>query len=168
VGRQEIKEMAKSFLLRGREVASEPYHYTQCGLDDVYLLNGFIRRETPYGSGVAVEKADELHEAIGRSLCLDKARLNGKEFRFLRKLMDLTQAELSQLFGCDVQAVARWEKGRAALHGAADRLIRVLYLASRDMDVSASDLLKSVAELDESEDDRQVFEETADGWKSAA
>lgn len=160
--------MAHQFVLNGRDVEHEPLHYTQCGLDDVYLLNGFLRRQTPYGEGVAVEKAEELHEAIAHSLCVDRPFLNGKEFKFLRKQMNLTQAELAQQFGSDVQAVARWEKGRARIQGAADRLIRVVYLASRDMDVTASELLEAVAQLDESADERQVFEETPEGWKTAA
>lgn len=160
--------MPKGYVLTGREMASEPYHYTQCGLDDIYLLNGVTRHKTPHGEGVSVEKADELQEAIALSLCMDKAFLTGKEFRFLRKLMDLSQAELATLYGCNVQAVARWEKGQTAINGAADRLIRVLYAASRKLNISATDLIEQVAGLDVSQCDRQMFEETDDGWKAAA
>ena len=95
--------MTQTYALRGREKASQPYHYVQCGLDDVSIVNGYARHQTPYGNGITVENAEELHEAIGRHLCLNKAFLNGKEFRFLRKLLDLTQAELAVALGCDVQ-----------------------------------------------------------------
>ena len=91
-------------------MAKEPYHYTQCGLDDIYLLNGYQRHETPYGHGVTIEKAEQLQHAIAENLCDNKAFLTGKEFRFLRKLMNLTQAEVAGYFACSVQAVARWER----------------------------------------------------------
>ena len=42
------------------------YHYTGCGLDNIYLANGFERKVTPYGEGVSIADADGLHEAIGR------------------------------------------------------------------------------------------------------
>jgi DNA-binding transcriptional regulator YiaG len=160
--------MAKGYVLSGRELLAEPYHYTQCGLDDIYLLNGVIRRVTPYGEGAAVENADELHEAIALSLCTGKAFLTGKEFRFLRKLMELSQAELARLFGCNVQAVARWEKGLTSIPGAADRLMRVFYAATIKLEMSATDLIEQVSELDDTPAERQVFEETDHGWKAAA
>lgn len=155
------------YALRGRKMAPEPYHYTQCGLDDVYLLNGYKRHKTPYGEGVAIENVQDLHEAIARHLCLNKAFLNGKEFRFLRKLMDLTQAEVAVYLGCDVQSVARWEKGQTEINGAADKLLRVLYAGSRHFNIEAADLVKKLAELDTRMSDRQLFEETEEGWKAA-
>jgi hypothetical protein len=31
------------------------YHYQECGLDNVYLANGYREVETPYGPAVSVE-----------------------------------------------------------------------------------------------------------------
>ncbi len=160
--------MTQAFALSGRKRARQPYHYTQCGLDDVYLLNGYKRHETPYGDGVSVEKAEELQHAIAKHLCLSKAFLTGKEFRFLRKLMNLTQAEVAIYFGCSVQAVARWEKGQTEINGAADRLLRLLYAGSQTTQVSPEEIIRRIAELDAKQSNRQVFEETEDGWKAAA
>jgi len=67
---------------------NKPYHYTQCGLDDVYLMNGYHEQDTPYGKGVSIDNADDLHKAIAMQLCLKKAELHPKEFRYLRKMMD--------------------------------------------------------------------------------
>ena len=72
----------------------EKYHYAGCGLDDIYLINGFTRVATNYGDGVTVNDVDGLHKAIGRNLAINKKELSGKELRFLRKEIDLTQAEL--------------------------------------------------------------------------
>jgi putative transcriptional regulator len=160
--------MTQAYAIRGREKASQPYHYVQCGLDDVYILNGYALHKTPYGHGITVENAEGLHEAIGRHLCFNKAFLNGKEFRFLRKLLDLTQAELAVALGCDVQSVARWEKGKTDINGAADRLMRVLYLASRLGKIDAAELIRDISTLDAKITDRQVFEDTPEGWKAAA
>lgn len=160
--------MTQAYAIGGRRFASKPYHYTECGLDDVYLLNGVKRHKTPYGSGVAIEKAMELHEAIGTHMCLHKASLNGKEFRFLRKLMDLTQSEVASYLGCDVQSVARWEKGKTDVNPAAEKLLRILYLGSRKHKIDAAELIKLLSGLDEKITERQVFEETSKGWRAAA
>ncbi len=162
--------MKRAYAVRGKKIAGEPYHYTQCGLEDVYLLNGYKRHKTPYGSGVAIENVEELHKVIAEHLCVNKAFLSGREFRFLRKLMDLTQSEVAMFLGCDVQSVARWEKGKAEASGAADKVMRILYLGSMGSERSGTDaaeLIKKLASLDARMTDRQVFEETARGWKAA-
>ena len=159
--------MTQAYAVTGKKMASKPYHYTQCGLDDVYLLNGYRRTKTPYGSGVRIEHVEELQETIAEWLCRTKALLNGKEFRFLRKLMDCTQADLSVWLGCDVQTVARWEKG-ADINGSADKLIRILYFGSRSIQIDAAELIKTVAALDTKVVERQVFQEDNGAWKAAA
>jgi DNA-binding transcriptional regulator YiaG len=109
------------------ECDKEPYHYTECGLDDVYLLSGYEIEDTEYGQTVSVKDADALHVAIGVYLATQTKVLSGKELRFLRKQMDLTQAELGQSIGVSDQSVARWEKEQCEI-GPADALIRLLYL----------------------------------------
>ncbi len=157
------------YAIKGRRKAAKPYHYTECGLDDVYLLNGYKRHQTPYGDGVTVDNADGLYKAIAEYICFNKATLNGKEIRFLRKLLDLTQAELAVWLACDQQTVARWEKGRTTIPGPADRLMRTLYLAHCG-GVDVPELIKTVAALDTKIDERQVFEfaPTEQEWKAAA
>ena len=44
---------------------SEPCHYKMCGLDNIYLRNGYNLEQTDYGEAVSVRDADELHSAIG-------------------------------------------------------------------------------------------------------
>ena len=50
----------------------KPYRYTACGLDDVYLVNGYEIHRTPEGEGVSVNDVDGLHLAIGVSLAEGK------------------------------------------------------------------------------------------------
>src|SRR5580692_3015243 len=66
----------------------KPLPYRECGLDDVYLLGGYERVETPHGAGIVVKDLDDLHKAITLYLVSEKKVLSGKELRFLRKQLD--------------------------------------------------------------------------------
>jgi putative transcriptional regulator len=153
--------------LKGKDL-KEPLHYPDCGLDDVYLLNGYECENTPYGKGVTVQDVDGLRAAIARDLVARKKVLNGKEVRFLRKQMDLTQSELGRLVGLDAQSVARWEKGqRAFKKGPAELLLRVIYTSKEEGKIDPLALLRTLDELDAPIRERQVFKETNEGWRAA-
>ena len=94
--------------------------------------------------------------------------MSGKEIRFLRQQMDLTQSELARLIGCDAQQIARYEKGQNRMPGPADRVLRMLYREHLNDTCSTRAILEALDELDGRMDERQIFTETADGWKSAA
>ena len=106
----------------------ERYHYLECGLDDVYLVNGFERFETARGTSIAIKEIDKLHKAIGKNLCRHKKELNGKEFRFLRREMLMPQAVLANLFGVKEQTVHRWETGKSPVPRAVESLVRLMYM----------------------------------------
>lgn len=103
------------------------YHYTESGLRNIWLANGFNRTQTPYGTAVAIEDVDGLHQAIGNMLVTKSGRLTGTEFRFLRKEQDLSQRSLADLIGCTSQQILRWETGKTRLPKWADRIGRVIY-----------------------------------------
>jgi transcriptional regulator with XRE-family HTH domain len=112
---------------------------------------------------IMVRNLDGLHAAIGRSLVRRKKLLSGKEIR-----LDLTQSKLARLVGCDAQQIARYEKGQNRMPGAVDRLLRMLYREHLDDAIFVQDFLEAFDQLDSRMDDKQVFEETPDGWKTAA
>ncbi len=62
----------------------EPFFYTDCGLDNVILQNGYEEIDTPYGKSVSITDVRGLHECIGLHLVTKPAALTGREFRFLR------------------------------------------------------------------------------------
>ena len=37
-----------------RTVEANEYHYVECGLPNVWLRNGFEKKQTPYGEGVSI------------------------------------------------------------------------------------------------------------------
>jgi putative transcriptional regulator len=151
------------------EMATHRYHYEECGLDNVFLENGFRRVSTPRGEGVKIQDVEGLHKVIGLTLIDEKKDLTGAEFRFLRHEMGMTQQSLADLIGVDVQRVARWEKGRnRKIDGAAQSVIRLLFreFAGEDGEIAAS--LRRIAELDEylCVNDL-VLEDTGEGWQPA-
>ena len=103
------------------------YHYVESGLDNVWLSNGFVVKETAYGDAVAIEDVEGLHAAIGSMLANQTTRLSGLEFRFLRKELGLSQESLADILDKSNQAVALWEKNDK-VPVMADRLIRGIYL----------------------------------------
>jgi putative transcriptional regulator len=127
----------------------EKYHYTESGLDNVYLVNGFERVETPYGKGLSIHDVEGLHRTIGLQLAGQSAQLTGREIRFLRHELDLSQKLLSGLLGVDEQSVARWEKGTNKIPTPAQRLPGAYYkskICETDPDLAAT--LERLSQLD--------------------
>ena len=153
---------------RGGEKIKEPVQYLGCGLDNIWLASGYHTETIDGEETITVRDLDGLLRAIGQTLVKRKKLLTGKEVRFLRQQMDLTQSELARLVGCDAQQIARYEKGQNKMPGPADRLLRMLYREHLNDHCSTRDILEALDELDSRMDDRQVFTETEDGWKSAA
>jgi len=103
------------------------YHYTMCGLDYVYLENGFQRHETDYGEGVSIDRSDDLDRAIARLVVTATTRLRGQEVRFFRALLHWSQTELANELGVKRITVTRWEAAPATpIPGPADRLLRLV------------------------------------------
>jgi DNA-binding transcriptional regulator YiaG len=172
MGRQ--MSTATKFLIRQKEICGEPYHYTLCGLDDIFLLNGFKIHETPHGRGVAIENADELHKAIGEHLVKNRKALSPKDMRFLRKNMRFTQVELGRCLGVTSQTIARYEKGTTEITGPADRLMRFVYAWHLMDDQEREEVFRELSKLaseadefDETQDEPVYFRANAEHWNEA-
>ena len=149
----------------------ELHQYKECGLDNIYLVGGVTRRKTPRGEVVHIEDVKGLHAAIGRMLVQEKKRLNGRELRFLRHEINLTQENLAALLGTDAQNVARWEKGKVKVPGPGDRLIRLLYREHASGNKAILEPLQELAGLDELLKDEElspvIFNDGEHGWEIA-
>ena len=143
------------------------YHYTESGLDNIYLENGFTKVITPYGEGVSILDTEGLHKAIGRWLVALPKPLNGAELRFLRLEMETTQRHLAALLGTTEQSLRLWEKNRTkAITGSADRLLRALYKDCIGDDPAIRRMLKRLAELDQIQGAAVAFKKNDNGrWK---
>ena len=150
---------------------SSRYHYRECGLDNIYLVNGFDPVETPRGTGAMIKDREGLHRAIANLIVREKKDMTGGEFRFLRHELNMTQQLVANLLQMDVQSVARWEKGKSDVPGPAQGLMRLLYEEKANGNTEISEPLRRLAELDEilqDEDEIVEFEEdTNEGWRLA-
>lgn len=151
-------------------MANEHYHYTESGLDNIYLMNGFRFIDTPRGKAVSFHDADGLHKAIGLALVHSKKDLSGKEVRFLRQEMLMSQYTLGQLLGLSERAMSRWESGKTVnVPKPSESLLRLLYqehVSDRSGKIVA--ILKRIAELEEEINEGPIlFKDTAKGWSAA-
>jgi DNA-binding transcriptional regulator YiaG len=138
------------------------YHYTEVGLQNVWLANGYNERTTAYGKSVSIEDADGLHLAIGQEIAR-KSYLTGCEFRFLRKELDLSQHRVADLLGTSEQTVALCEK-RGKIPKMADRMLRAIYLKTIGGNVRFKELIERDANLDRKSDEKMIFQDTKSGW----
>jgi len=162
----------KHFFTKGEAPESEPLHYPQCGLDNVFLLNGFDRETVDGEEHITIHGLDGLWKAIGLHIILRQKTLAPQEARFLRRQMDLTQAELARMLRVADQTVARWEKGDTALNGTADFALRTAFLLSPTSQPEGKkildELLQHIQELTDTDEDpsaRAVFARKGRQWK---
>lgn len=141
------------------------YHYTECGLDNVWLENGYHEKRTPYGKAVSVEDADGLHKVIAMSIANKKGKLTGKELRFMRNLLELSQANFAKAVGQTEQSVSLWERtGKVPL--AADLVVRMLVSEKLNGNAKISEVLKRINDVDRLVNQRIVAKEQRHQWKS--
>ena len=154
-------------------VDEHPLHYTACGLDNVYLLNGFKREIVDGEEYVSIEDLDGLWKAIGLHLVTTRKVLAPKEIRFLRQHMKMTQAELGARLRVSDQTVARWEKDQCELPGPADMMLRVLFLGSSVAQPEGNGLLREIIKLLDGLQERDesgkvdVFERDDKQWQDS-
>ena len=143
------------------------YHYKQCGLDSVYLLNGFTEHKTEYGNAISFKNVKELHKAISLVIIRQEGKLSGKEFRFLRKELELTQEQLAKYLGFTVLEINRWENEKNKLNPACDRLIRLLYIEHSLGNPHILQLMQDLQDMQENKANIK-FQLKKEGWAKAA
>ena len=102
------------------------YHYTECGLDNVYI-DGIDLVEDDAGEKVfSVPFIGGLHKAIALGIVNHDRGMSAKELRFLRTEMGITQAELASRIHREPLAVGRWERGEVPIDSLAEAIIRLM------------------------------------------
>lgn len=113
----------------------DAYRYTECGLDNVFI-EGLPPCMDDQGDEVySISNPVGLHRAIATGIVQHAKGMSGKELRFLRTEMGMTQAELGKLVHRDYQTIARWEKGTHELEPMAEMIIRKHAIESLDLKV---------------------------------
>jgi len=107
-------------------IGATPYHYTECGLDNVLVHGIDPVTDDEDDEVVTILNINGLHRAIAYTILGRKGLMTGKELRFLRTEMGLTQSELAQRVHKDHQTIGRWERGESRIDENAETLIRLL------------------------------------------
>ena len=151
---------------------TEGYRYTACGLDYVYLQNGYtVHEDRNYGRGISIKDARGLHSAIARFVVSAPAPLRGQEVRFLRSQLKLSQEGLARVLQQSRGSVARWEGApNEEIPGVADSALRLFYALEADGHELAKKIVVLLKEIDDLEHKMHVLEfvDTDEGWKKAA
>jgi DNA-binding transcriptional regulator YiaG len=128
-------------------------------LDNVWLVGGGVEIvDTPSGRNLKIKDIEGLHRTIGQILVESKKNLLGREIRFLRQEMTLSQANLAKLLEVTEQTVHRWETGKADIPKAAETIIRFLYLQQFDKNckINVRECLERLADLDDAIDGQDM------------
>ena len=144
------------------------YHYTDGGLRNVWLRNGYEMFDTPYGKAFSFQDGDGLIRAVCLALTRNVGRLTGVEFRYIRASGFLmSQPSLAKLLGVDGQTVARWEKS-GKVPKWADKLVRLLYTAHADGNETIQSVVARINDVDRLVNQNVTLEATSEGWEAVA
>lgn len=151
------------------------YHYTECGLNNIYLVNGFkITKLDDGDEEIFVHDINGLHAAISSILIFKKGLLEGNEIKFIRTMLDLSQNKLAALIGCRYQQILLWEKNKNKISKPADRLLRITlytYLHREIDNGNVFERINEIADLDAATAEvcnRVEFKEVKDAWQMVA
>ena len=143
------------------------YHYTDGGLRNVWLVNGYEIRKTPYGNGVAFHNLDGLTQSICTALTRKATPLTGAEFRYIRSAgMLLSQPALGKLMGIDGQSVARWEK-TSKVPRWADKLVRLLYVAQAEGNEPIARAVERIRTVERLVKQKILVKESRGRWRTS-
>jgi len=145
------------------------YHYTESGLENIYLKNGFVISEEEGEAFVSYTNFDGIQRAIAIAICTQTQWMSASQLKFLRKELNLSQTGLGQLIYCDRQSIARWEKGEIEVPHLADIMLRALYMESIDKEIHISQLIQSLADAEIADMQSKIcLEEYKGEWKTIA
>lgn len=99
--------------------------YKHFAVPNVWLRNGYEESESPYGKVVSYEDVEGLEHLLQLEVLLQDYCLTGKQIRFLRRGLALTQPQLAERLQVDPQTIARWEKEETPVTLIIDQAMRL-------------------------------------------
>ena len=144
------------------------YHYTESGLSNVYLVNGFTVEVEDGEEFTSIDDANGLHKAIAMAIVDSKRPLTHEEFKFLRVELNLSQKALGKSFGVDEQTIARYEKEQTKIPRTTDAALRALYVESQDKNNPIGYFLELLANSEAATAAKEIhLEEVGEQWEMA-
>jgi DNA-binding transcriptional regulator YiaG len=109
--------------LMERSVKAE--HVEDLGGVIVKVLNAVILQRCSCGEEMtAIPDLEGLARAVAIARALNPACLTGKEVRFIRRTLDMTQKEFAEKMELAPETVSRWENDRNGVGGMSEKLVR--------------------------------------------
>lgn len=142
------------------------YHYTECGLDNVWLENGYVSKKTAYGKATSVDDAIGLHKVLAMELTHKKGKITGKELRFMRTVLGMSQDGLGKCMGATEQSISLWERtGKVPQY--ADSLVRLLVSEKLNGNSKVTDIIERINTVERICNQRIVAREKKHKWTSS-
>ena len=111
------------------------YRYTECGLDNVIIEGVSFVQDDKGETVVRIPNINGLHRAIAIAIVRRGMMMSGREMRFLRAEMGMTQAELADMIHREPLTISRWERGETEIDANAETLIRLHAIERLALDV---------------------------------
>lgn len=127
------------------------YHYSESGLSNIYLINGFTFETINGEEHFCIDNMNGLHKAIAQAIVDSPKPLTHEEFRFLRIELNVSQKALGARFGVSEQTIAQYEKNKLLIPRTTDAVLRALYMESQQKSDPVSYFLNLLADTDEEE-----------------
>lgn len=102
------------------------YHYTECGLDDVILCNLDVVQADDGEEVIIIPYINLLHKKLASIIITADGAMSGKELRFLRTHLRLTQDEMAHTLHKGRLTIGRWERGESVIDNATEIVVRGL------------------------------------------
>ncbi len=108
------------------ERSVKPEHVEDLGGLVVKVLNAVVvqRCSTCSDEMTGIPDMQGLARAAAMARALNPARLSGKEVRFIRRALDMTQKEFAEAMDLSPEHVSRWENDHRGVGGASEKLVR--------------------------------------------
>lgn len=156
----------------GGKLASKKvrYHYTDCGLSNVWLANVTVRTCEACGDEeVVIPDMPGLHQRIAELLATKEARLKPEEIRFLRVHLGLSGKDFAELLSVRPETVSRWETDvDHEMKVTNEKFLRMMILSKAGPFLDY-DKIKHVGEKSERTTARMSFRTNREGaWAQAA
>lgn len=138
------------------------YHYTECGLPNVYLKNGFTIEHIDGEDYTSIDDMNNLHVAIAQTIADSHTALRPAEFKFLRIELNLSQKMLGHRFGVSEQTIARYEKGQSDIPRTTDAALRSLFMEKLEKTNSVSYFLDLLSDVEAQQAAKEILLEEID------
>ncbi len=101
------------------------YRYTDSGLDNVMIEGVNFVHDDSGEECLMIPNINGLHKTIAYGIIVRRAGMSGRELRFIRTEMGMTQAELATMLHREALAISRWERGECPIDANAETVVRL-------------------------------------------